>query len=414
MGSEKARSVKKTNVFGTQVLPLFLWIILLSSVVQAQAPRGYQYDESQVPKVELADPLTLINGQNVAQDKALWSARRAEIHQLFREKAFGQIRKDVEVRHVVRHLSSKSVFDGEAIRHLVTLELRCQNRLLPLHLLSYQPTAKVKSPVLLGMNFYGNQSVILDREIPLAEGWVNRNPSIGIEAYTATEATRGRRSERWPIREIVARGYGVCTLYYGDVDPDFDDGFKNGAHGLLQQREGWSSVAAWAWGLSQVRRYLAEQTWVDRVGVFGHSRLGKAALWAGAQDTGFGLVISNDSGCGGSALSKRKFGETLKAINTRFPHWFLPEFHAFNDREQDLPFDQHLLMATVAPRHLYVASASEDLWADPKGELLSTEFASTAFLELGGQVGYHLRPGRHNMLFYDWTRILNFADQYWR
>lgn len=395
-------------------LSLLKVTLILSCLTQAQAqaPSGYTYDESKVPKLELRDPLRLNNGSAVTRVNGFWGVRRLEILRMFEQTVYGPFPKK-RVTTSVRVLSRKTVFDGAAERSLLTLTLRCEGREQDLHLLLYRPLHKERAPVLLGMNFYGNQSIIADPDIPLAQAWVGNNKALGIEEHRATEQSRGARAERWPVKQIVSRGYGLCTLYYGDVDPDFNDGFKNGVHALVEAEQEWGSVSAWAWGLSRVREVLAKESWASRVGVFGHSRLGKAALWAGAKDSRFSLVISNNSGCGGAALSKRKFGETLKAINERFPHWFVKRFHDFNGREQDLPLDQHLLMATIAPRRLYVTSASEDLWADPKGEQLSLAYASNTFREVGGKTGYHLRPGKHNMLLYDWERILDFADQNW-
>lgn len=281
--------------------------------------------------------------------------------------------------------------------------------------LAYIPVTDKKVPAFLGLNFKGNHSVEADE-------WITK----------INDEERGQKAGRWPVKMITDAGFAVITIHCNDFDPDEDDGFKNGVHALFSgERTGnsWGTIAGWAWGLSRVLDHLGEVSEIDetKVAVIGHSRLGKTALWAGASDERFAMVISNNSGCGGAALSKRKHGETVARINQSFPHWFAGNFKKYGEKEEDLPVDQHQLIACVAPRPVYVASASGDDWADPEGEFLALKGAASVY-ELwkesafpveswpkpGEEVGtglmhYHLREGKHDITTWDWERYLAVA-----
>lgn len=306
-------------------------------------------------------------------------------------------------------------------------------------LLVYIPNgAKRPVPAFLGMNFYGNQTISNDPGITLSKRWVRASKEMGIENERATDASRGKHASRWPVEMILKRGYAVATVYYGDLEPDHNEGWKDGVRGYYLRQQGksqfdpddWGAISAWAWGLSRAMDYLVTDTDIDgrRVAVHGHSRLGKTALWAGAKDERFALVISNDSGEGGAAIARRNFGETVADLNRVFPHWFCERYKEYSADPGLLPVDAHELIALSAPRPVYVASATEDRWADPKGEFLAalnaepvyalfgkagldTDTMPEAGRPIGKTIGYHLRMGSHDITAYDWEQYLNFADR---
>lgn len=292
-------------------------------------------------------------------------------------------------------------------------------------------------PVFLNLNFAGNQAQHPDPAIRLCTAWLPAFPRSRIVDHKATEASRATHARRWPVEKLLARGYGMATACYCDVFPDRPDGRGASALASLgRPTEGElpadepGAIATWAWQLSRILDWLVTLPEVDasRVIVVGHSRNGKAALWAGACDERFAMVVSNNSGCGGAALERRRSGETVADITKQFPHWFCPAFARYAGREAELPCDAHVLLAMTAPRPLYVASASQDGWADPLGEFLAAVAAGPVWTLLGREglgtaafpavdtpvgrtIGYHLRAGGHDLLEYDWMRFADFADR---
>ena len=384
----------------------------------------FNYDESKVPAYELPPLLKLKDGSPV-KDAATWKKkRRGEVLELFRSEVYGRRPGRPEALRFEVTRKDEPALDGKASRREVRVHFTAAENGPAMNMLLYLPAKdRGPAPAFLGLNFRGNPTISKDPGITLRKG--------------DTEAARGKSAGRWQADMIVARGYALATIWYGDIEPDDKrNAFSRGIHKVYGPADkipadGWGSIAAWGWGLSRALDYFETIDEIDhkRVAVIGHSRLGKTSLWAGAEDERFALVISNDSGCGGAALSRRAFGETVKRINTSFPHWFCDNFNKYNGRESDLPVDQHMLIALMAPRPVYVASAAKDRWADPRGEYLSAKNANPVYRLLGteglpadrmppidkpsmGQIGYHIRSGGHDVTAFDWKAYLDFADKH--
>ena len=408
--------------------------VLLFCPFLLMAQRNANTNEALVPEYQLPELLVSQKGKKINTLKKWEKNRRPEILKLFQEEMYGKVPGELKIADVKVWDNDGDALNGLAKRKQVGLTFRKNGKEIYAEVLMYLPKNAEHFPLFLGYNFSGNHTVIYDPDIHLTSSWVRDNPALGIIHNQVTEQSRGVNSERWPIEKIINEGCGVATIYYGDIDPDHND-FDDGIHPLFYEgnetqpaNNEWGAIAAWAWGLSRVLDYLETDPDVDasKVVVLGHSRLGKTALWAGASDERFAAVISNDSGCGGAALSRRRFGETVAIMNTNFPYWLCKNYTKYDNRENTLPFDQHMLLALIAPRPLYVASATEDLWADPRGEFLSAKFASPAYQLYGlegltadempdadspvkGIISYHIRTGKHNITEYDWGQYIQFA-----
>lgn len=379
--------------------------------------------------------LLATSGEKAVATPSDWEHRRSEILEIFRHEVYGRAPGlPAEIRHVVLE-EDDHAWGGSVRRRQVAIDLSQYGRQLRLNVLIYLPITQAKVPVFTICNFKGNMTIHPDPAI--------RQTVSPLLTSDVADYARGARASRYGIEHLIARGYGLATVYYGDIDPDIDDGFANGVHGLMEdptqrRADSWGAIAAWAWGLSRVLDYLLTDPSIDakRIIAVGHSRLGKTALWAAAQDLRFAMAISNNSGCGGASLSRKPAGittcETVARIQTTFPHWFCTNFRKYSGREATLPIDQHMLLSLIAPRPLYIASASEDLWADPAGEFLSGIAASSVYGLYGmpgltgeampphntpiatGRIGYHIREGKHDVTAFDWTCFMDFAERHLR
>lgn len=408
----------------------FLLILLIAQISFAQKAN---YDETKASPFPIPNLLNSVTGQKITNTKQ-WEANKQALLNLFAVNVYGTTPMlNLKQHFVVKN--TKEVFGGKAIQKQISIVFDDYPQLSTIDMLLYVPKGIKKPPVFLGLNFEGNHSLIDDKDIPITKNWMRgeNKDVLRVKDHVALEGSRGTaKIETWPFEKIVLSGFAVATAYCGDIEPDFDEGWKNSLRGVIGNRETntWGAMGSWAWGLSRMLDYLQTDMNVDgkKAIVIGHSRLGKAALWAAAQDTRFAAVISNESGEGGAALSKRWYGETVEIINTNFPHWFCEKFKTYNDNVSALPVDQHQLLALMAPRPIYVSSAEGDQWSDPKGEFLSLFLSQPVFklygkktlteterppvnYPIGNYNRYHYRSGKHDLNLYDWDQYLKFAKE---
>ena len=407
---------------------LFFWILILlpwslcaqkeatpptatKQSVPAAGLREVNYDEAQIPAYVLPELLIAKDGRKITSSKDWEKVRRPELLELFTSQVFGRVPTTDFKKTITVVKEEKNAMNGLATLKMVDITIAARGKTLTIHMGLFIPNSAVKpAPVFLLI--------------------CNRDPGN-------IDFTRNKKSEFWPAEEAIARGYAIAAFDNADVDPDKDDGFKNGIHGLLDNGrtpESWATIAAWAWGTSRCVDYLVKDKQIDshKIAVVGHSRGAKTSLWAGANDQRIAMVVCNEAGCGGSSISRRRFGETIYEINRGFPHWFCTNFRIYNNNEDALPVDFHMLMALNAPRLLYIASAENDLWGDPHGQYLALQNAVPAFNLFkdksslneampalntpvkSGNIAYHIRDGKHNMLLKDWNFFMDFADLHWK
>lgn len=386
-------------------------LLLLTLIVLLTEARAQNYDESKVPPYTLPDVLRTTGRKKVKNKKTWENVRRPEIRKLFEDNIYGQTPTRYDsIRYVVSE--GQSVMEGRAKHREVLIEVFRHGKQVKIDLVLLLPSnVKKPVPVFVLINNRGKEN---------------------------TDPSRKIKSDFWPAEMVIDSGYAVAAFHVSDLAPDNKDNYSNGVLQLYPEQlaadNGMRAVGAWAWGASRVMDYFGTDTDIDakKVVVVGHSRGGKASLWAAAQDRRFAICVTNCSGNTGAALARRQFGERISRINTTFPHWFNNNYKKYNDRENALPVDQHMLIAMVAPRPVYATNASKDLWADPKGTFLSLKNAERVYglyeiksalpadppginePIIRSQLAYHNREGEHNLTAYDWGNFIRFANYHFK
>ena len=427
-------SFKYTCLFASVATAILLSISSASEQTSNAPPKivagiPVNYDDALVGSYTLPDALVLANGKPVRDAKTWLQKRRPEIVRLFEENQFG--RSPGRPKDMSFDVFDKGTpaLDGKALRRQVTVYFSKDKNGPKMDLLIYLPAAARKPvPLLLNLSFAANSSTVEDPGIRPGEVWGRDKKRV--------PAAQGRSFGRFNVAQLLAQGIGVATVYYGDIDPDFEGGIPYGVRALYLEPgqkqpapDEWGAIAAWAWGLSRALDYLETDKGVDakRVAIFGVSRLGKTVLWAGAHDPRFAMVIASCSGEGAAALSRRNYGETVKHLvaPTRYPYQFAANYQKYGDHVDQLPVDAHLLIALIAPRPVLLQTGDNDFWSDPKGEFLAAVAAEPVYRLLGregldtdhmpvaGQpimhtLGYYMHAGGHGTIPSDWDQFIKF------
>jgi len=425
----------------------FSVIVLLGCATRATVQVFPDVNEL-VSQPALPNPLVTLNGQLIST-RAKWTEeRRPELKKLFEHYMYGMI-PPKPASFQVQTLGDYDCLENRATLKLRTLEIGPGNGPRIDLMLVIPKQRRGPAPVFLAMNFCGNHALTADPRVPLSRSWLGNNCK-GCTNNSATESSRGAQSGDWPLEEIVRRGYALAAFYSGDVDSDRAQA-STGVYRWLAEDDSSrnnptnrGTIAAWAWGFMRCVDYLVTDPDIDahHIASLGHSRNGKTALLAAAFDERIAMAFPHQAGCGGSAPSRGKTGESVKAINDRFPHWFNGEFKKFNDSPDRLPFDQNCLVALCAPRPVLFSAAQGDQWANPNGQFEILQAAAPVYRLLGvqgfteseqnsnvsapkepasppigeligGRLGYYLRDGKHSMGPEDWRIFLDFADKQW-
>jgi len=386
----------------------------------------------------LPDPLVMLDGRRVASRDQWFKERRPELKALFQHYMYGAIPPKPDHVRVTNLGEYHDFLAGKATLKLLRLEMG-PARAPQIDLMLIVPNERPgPAPVFLAMDFCGNHALTTDPRVPLARSWLG-NGCKGCTNSLATEAARGSQTADWPLAEIVRRGYALAAFYSGDVDSDRKE-VSDGLYAWLAAGDqgrnnptNRGTIAAWAWGYHRCVDYLVTEPSVDshRIAALGHSRNGKTALLAAAFDERIAIAFPHQAGCGGSAPSRGKTGESVKAINDHFPHWFNAQFKQFNDAPERLPFDQNCLVALCAPRPVLFSAGEDDQWANPAGQFQVLQAADGVYRFLGTEglaakeiprqrnlvtspLGYYVREGKHSMTPDDWATFMNFADSQYR
>ena len=386
----------------------------------------------------LPNPLRMFGGGPVETKEDWFAKRRPELQQLFQHYMYGYAPPaPTNLRAKIARVDEQFL-EGRATKREVVITFG-PGGTPPINLLVVTPNKRTgPAPTFLGINFCGNHALHPDESIAIPTQWIYSS-CAGVEQNRATEAGRGSQFDTWAIDDTIDAGYALATFWSGDIDPDLHD-FTDGVHPHFLKPgqtalgpHDWGTIAAWAWGVSRAIDFLVTDAAIDknRIAVVGHSRLGKTSLLAAALDDRVALAIPHQAGCGGTAPSRGKVGESVERINTAFPHWFNDTFPLFNKQVERLPFDQHCLAALVAPRPVLMSNAMEDTWANPAGQFEMLVAADPVYRLLGvegvgsptppatgelmnSRLGYYIREGKHSMTRDDWKVFRAFADQHMR